>query len=84
MKEILSKLKQADSTLFIAPYKKNMSNSHTFTHGYFSKNASGHEKIFVGMTPKTKGGACFARVLIGHSKSMHEIMEDMSRWLKEK
>mmetsp|Transcript_18204 Transcript_18204/g.27767 ORF Transcript_18204/g.27767 Transcript_18204/m.27767 type:complete len:214 (-) Transcript_18204:1119-1760(-) len=70
--------------MVVAPYKKEHQDmNHIHGASTIPTMQSKLKRYFVGISPKTKGESCFARVLIGHNKPLTEIMEDLTWWLKE-
>jgi len=84
LKSLIKKLKEADPTLLIAPYQeRNQEERYLFGATGLPSTLTDIKKYFLGITPKSKGGACYARILLGHNRPVSEIMEDISWWLRE-
>jgi len=79
----VAKLKEAHSSLIIAPYKEDdLDKPVLASTGGLPGSLSEIWKYFVGITPKTKGGPSYARILIGYNKSITNTMEDVAWWMK--
>jgi len=85
IRQVITKLKEADTSLIIAPYREeDLEKLVLAGPGGLPHSLSDIRKYLVGITPKTKGGPSYARIFIGHNKPMNQIIEDIAWWMKEK